>query len=475
MTHGIGITNNIGVPVVELTSAQVQIYKTFVTTPDTLMSGRSSSATLPVGMGSQVDYEHSCAIPHLLPIGTPREEAFIFVAPYQYSTWTSYGSAVGYAFHYGTMTNMRFPHVGTGTNSDGQAYTTIARTPVNWGLNGNNDPKTDPDRLCGFMHGGERPPHNRPSGTPSNAAAYTRTREVSEPPIAYDFVGGTITKPDATTTTVDRAEPDGTANVRLYFDNGNPPAGNDNAHGFDQTWNCFFVCTPTFRKGQYSRRLQVKVGVKNDLEDTAETGAYGLAVKTVTAGITTYNFNSNRENFLAQKIVSSGSNGLTPSSGYSQFTQGSGYNDSQSVKSTAVIVPKGQSEPGWTADDAWFFVNPLFGPTYCMFDGEAFPINGGVGRTLNSQQEKLISYSPVLAFADTGAGHTNFNANAIAYRSAGSSTVDVSTTGSGGFQACLFSGVITNHVGSTLGAAQNLSESDIVFQQERVLIQGILT
>ena len=474
MAHGIGITNSIGVPVIELDSAQVQVYKTFVTTPDTLMYGRSSSATLPVGIGSQTDYEYSGAVPHILPIGIPREEAFIFVAPYQYSTWTDYSSAVGFAFHYGTFSNMRFPHVGTGTNTDGQAYTTIARTPVNWGLNGNGDPKVEGDRLCGYMHGLERPPHNRPSGTPSNAAAYTRARVVADPPIAYDFVGGTITKPDGTTTTVDRAEPDGTANVRLYFDNGNPTAGNDNAHGFNQTWNGFFICTPAFRKGEYSRRLQVKVGIKNDLEDTGEVGAYGIAVKTVTAGITTYNFNSNRENFLGQKIVDSGNNGLTPSSGYSQSSQGSGYDDSQNVKSTAVIRPKGQNEPGWTPDDAWFFVNPLFGPTYCMFDGDAFPLNGGTGRTLNSSLEKLLAYCPVLAFADTGAGHTHFNANLMAYRSAGNSSVDVSTSGTG-FQACVFSGVITNHVGSTLGPAQNNSESDIVFLQNRALVQGILT
>lgn len=474
MSYGIGITNNQGNPVIELDSAQVQIYKTFVTVPETLMRGRTSSSTIPSGEGAQTLHDFSCAVPHVMPIGLPREEVFIFIAPYQYSNWIK-TTPTAFGFHYGELTNMRFPHIGTGTNSDGQAYTTMARTPTGWGSNGNSDPKADPDSMCGQMHGGDRPVDSRPSGTPTDGnSSYTHPRVVADPPTPFDFVGGTITKPDGTTTTVDRAEADGTANVRLYFDNGNPTAGNDNAHGFNQTWSCFFVITPALRGGDPTRKMQVKVGVKNDLEDTAEAGAYGIAAKTITAGVTTYNFNSNRENFIGQEIVSTGNlNGLTPSTGYDSAVQGSGYDDTNAVQASSVIVPDGQNQPGWTADDAWFFATPLFGPTYCMYDGEAFPVGGGNGRALNSTQEKIISFQTFIGFADTAAGHTHFGAATNTYRINNNNSLDIGVRSGMGFQACIYSAVSTNRVGSTIPSS--FSESDLVFQQNRVLIQGIIT
>lgn len=466
MAYGAEIKNSLGNTVIELSSSQVQIYKTLSIIPGYLPHGGSSQLGDAGNFLNDVNY--SGTVPIVLPISMAREEAFVFVATMgSTTTWNSGAwdiERVAFAFgelkmrgaypNQTTYTPLEFTITGSGTDGVG-AYTEIIRQPPRWGQHTQSYkvPYSIPDFMCGRSDGGRETANRRSTSTTTSGLPFNVPRTLAPLPENFDFIGGAIGS-SVVESCVDSSTP---GRVKLYWNNA--PTISGSLLSFDQTWNCFYlVCGQQDGPNQY-RPFQVKVGVKNDLEDTAESGAYGFAVRTGDV----YNFNSNRANFIGQKIIESGSNGLPPTSSFNHF-----WDDTAQTNASAVIIPEGQDDPNWSLDDVWFLATPLASPSYCLYDGThgMTPGTGGLA-VAQSNHEKWITFLPYLTLAN-GANTNYYETTKLAYR-VFNATNDIAVSYSG-ISAIMSSGMASVHLQSN-----NNSLSDKLYKNNRVLIQGKIT
>ncbi len=464
----LALKNSSDLSVFDISSRQVQIYKTVEVSPGTLAGHLSVGKQFADCGTSRWIYAHF-AVPVVLPIGYDREEPLLFASTKNWSTeWGTRYSAIPIQFHYGTMRSMTFPRSGL-SSENGQTTCDIDDTPTGWGSEAAGYPQSVPDPVGETILGGYRPVHSRPTNPPGGTFAYFGTQYSFDRLIApalepHDFVGGSITH-NNTTRTVIRARRLSNNKIRLTW-NGQP-VGLPSSIYFNQTWKCAYVCTPGLDVTRDSDlKMTLSIGVKNDLPDTAEESVtHGLLI-TVPTGYGTYDikYHSNRKVFQAENIKTTGDNFHPTVTGVA----GQYWNPSKAPNIGPKIIPPNQSIPGQTynPDTAAFLVNGLMGPTWCCSDGGVAPYSYG-GNFFSSSAEKLVALAPCLTFAHPNVG--SYIATKLTYNSFTSSIEPAGPSSSDKFHARIGHAVISSKLQDN-----SYGFSELTYGRRITVIQGVI-
>jgi len=466
---GLSLKNSSDLSVFDISSRQVQIYKSVEVSPGTLAGHLLPGKQFADCGTSRWIYAHF-AVPVVLPIGYDREEPFLFASTKNWSTeWGTRFSSIPIQFHYGTMRNMTFV-ISFRTTENSATVTDIDDTPSGWGGESGGQPQSVPDPIGETILGGYRPVHSRPTSPPGGTFAYFGTEYGFDRLIApalepHDFVGGTIGS-GSTARTVTAAYRRANGKIRLVW-NGSTNVTIPTYLSFNQTWKCAYVCTPGLDVPRDSElKMTLSIGVRNDLPDTAEEDVtHGLLV-TVPTGYSSYDikYHSNRKVFQSENIKTTGDNFHPTITG----TAGQYWNPSKAPNVGPKIIPPNQSIPGQTynPDTAAFLVNGLMGPTWCCSDGGVSPHSYG-GNFFSSSEEKLVALAPCLIFA-----HPNvvvYNATKLTYNAYSASIEPAGPLNSDKFHARIGHAVISSWLQDN-----SYGFSELTYGRRITVMQGVI-